>query len=49
MERFVCLVHYHEIGLKGNNRSVFERKLLDSCCTFAVVEELMEYLELAAR
>lgn len=30
MERFVCLVHYHEIGLKGNNRSVFERKLLDN-------------------
>lgn len=23
----VCLVHYHEIGLKGRNRSVFERRL----------------------
>lgn len=23
----VCLVHYHEIGLKGRNRSTFERRL----------------------
>lgn len=27
MER-VCLVHYHEIGLKGKNRSTFENRLL---------------------
>ncbi|MBQ9058816.1 MAG: tRNA 4-thiouridine(8) synthase ThiI [Atopobiaceae bacterium] len=27
MER-VCLVHYHEIGLKGKNRSTFERMLI---------------------
>ncbi|MDR1015618.1 MAG: tRNA 4-thiouridine(8) synthase ThiI [Coriobacteriales bacterium] len=25
--RFVCLVHYHEVGLKGRNRPSFERKL----------------------
>ena len=24
----VCLVHYHEIGLKGHNRKVFEMRLL---------------------
>ncbi len=30
MDSFVCLVHYHEIGLKGNNRSVFERRLLEN-------------------
>ena len=24
----VCLVHYHEIGLKGKNRSVFENQLV---------------------
>lgn len=24
----ICLVHYHEIGLKGHNRSVFEMRLL---------------------
>lgn len=24
----VCLVHYHEIGLKGKNRSTFERQLV---------------------
>lgn len=24
----ICLVHYHEIGLKGRNRSDFEKKLL---------------------
>ncbi|MBR0405223.1 MAG: tRNA 4-thiouridine(8) synthase ThiI [Eggerthellaceae bacterium] len=24
----VCLVHYHEIGLKGRNRSVFEKRLV---------------------
>ncbi len=26
----VCLVHYHEIGLKGKNRSRFEHVLMDS-------------------
>ena len=26
----VCLVHYHEIGLKGKNRAHFERILMDS-------------------
>ena len=30
MATFVCLVHYHEIGLKGNNRSTFEHKLIDN-------------------
>ncbi len=30
MAPFVCLVHYHEIGLKGNNRANFERKLVDN-------------------
>ena len=30
MASFVCLVHYHEIGLKGNNRSTFEHKLIDN-------------------
>ena len=30
MAAFVCLVHYHEIGLKGNNRSKFEHKLIDN-------------------
>ena len=24
----ICLVHYHEIGLKGHNRSMFEMRLL---------------------
>jgi len=24
----VCLVHYHEIGLKGKNRPAFERQLV---------------------
>ncbi len=24
------LIHYHEIGLKGRNRSVFERRLKDN-------------------
>ena len=27
---FVCLVHYHEVGLKGRNRSNFERKLKEN-------------------
>ena len=30
MAAFVCLVHYHEIGLKGNNRSTFDHKLIDN-------------------
>lgn len=28
--RRVCLISYHEIGLKGRNRSSFERRLLDN-------------------
>lgn len=28
MARKVCLVHYHEIGLKGKNRSTFENRLV---------------------
>ena len=28
--RFICLVHYHEVGLKGRNRSSFERKLKEN-------------------
>lgn len=28
MPSHVCLVHYHEIGLKGKNRSTFERQLI---------------------
>ncbi|MDR1713851.1 MAG: hypothetical protein LBR39_06845, partial [Coriobacteriales bacterium] len=26
----VCLIHYHEIGLKGRNRSSFERQLQEN-------------------
>lgn len=36
----VCLVHYHEVGLKGKNRAHFERILIDSikaaCAAFSV-------------
>lgn len=28
--RRVCLVHYHEIGLKGHNRAQFERRLVSN-------------------
>ena len=28
MTERVCLVHYHEIGLKGKNRSTFENQLV---------------------
>ena len=28
--RCICLVHYHEVGLKGHNRSSFERKLKEN-------------------
>lgn len=28
--RRVCLVHYHEIGLKGHNRKRFEKQLIDN-------------------
>jgi thiamine biosynthesis protein ThiI len=27
---FICLIHYHEVGLKGRNRSSFERKLKEN-------------------
>ena len=26
----ICLVHYHEIGLKGHNRSTFEMRRCSS-------------------
>ena len=26
----VCLVHYHEVGLKGKNRAHFEHILMDN-------------------
>ncbi len=26
----ICLVHYHEIGLKGHNRKIFERRLFEN-------------------
>lgn len=30
----ICLVHYHEIGLKGKNRSTFENQLVTNLrCT----------------
>lgn len=30
MASSVCLVHYHEVGLKGKNRGYFERLLMDN-------------------
>lgn len=30
MSQRVCLVHYHEIGLKGKNRSTFENQLVNN-------------------
>ena len=32
MTRFqrICLVHYHEIGLKGHNRAAFENRLSEN-------------------
>ena len=33
----ICLVHYHEVGLKGRNRGAFEHRLLDNIA-FAVSE-----------
>ena len=30
MSRRVCLVHYHEIGLKGKNRATFENQLVNN-------------------
>ncbi len=30
MGSYVCLVHYHEVGLKGKNRSLFENRLISN-------------------
>ena len=30
MTNRVCLVHYHEIGLKGKNRATFENQLVNN-------------------
>lgn len=46
----VCLIHYHEIGLKGHNRYKFERRLLDnlkaalSSCHVVTIQRISGYL-----
>lgn len=41
MTERVCLVHYHEIGLKGKNRSTFENRLLSNI-SFALRQHPVE-------
>lgn len=42
----VCLVHYHEIGLKGHNRSTFEKRLVSNLkallhdCPISVIKRI---------
>lgn len=38
----ICLVHYHEVGLKGRNRASFEHRLLSNMETALVAFELKE-------
>lgn len=52
MEARVCLVHYHEIGLKGKNRATFERQLITNLKRAlkgrsALVERLAGYVRVS--
>lgn len=38
----ICLVHYHEVGLKGRNRALFEHRLLSNMEAALVAFELKE-------
>lgn len=38
----ICLVHYHEVGLKGRNRASFEHRLLSNMEAALVAFELKE-------
>ncbi|QWT16972.1 tRNA 4-thiouridine(8) synthase ThiI [Collinsella sp. zg1085] len=50
MAERVCLVHYHEIGLKGKNRAYFERILMDNleaalaAFSVAAIERISGYI-----
>lgn len=45
--RRVCVIHYSEIGLKGHNRSFFERKLVENvrCALSGVTDAKVERLQ----
>lgn len=50
----VCLVHYHEIGLKGKNRSRFEKQLITNLCASlsalpVVVRRISGYVLIATK
>ena len=42
MFEHICLVHYHEVGLKGRNRASFEHRLLSNMEAALVAFELKE-------
>jgi len=45
----VCLIHYHEIGLKGRNRSAFERRLGDNLDAALAALPVRRYTRIASR
>ncbi len=45
----ICLVHYHEIGLKGNNRAAFETRLLKNIEALLAGEPVAAVRRIAGR
>lgn len=45
----VCLVHYHEIGLKGHNRSQFEKRLVTNLKALLLGSELESIRRISGR
>lgn len=43
----ICLVHYHEVGLKGRNRASFEHRLLSNMEAALVAFDTTEFLRIS--
>lgn len=43
----ICLVHYHEVGLKGRNRASFEHRLLSNMEAALVAFDTKEFLRIS--
>lgn len=45
----ICLIHYHEIGLKGHNRSKFEERLLRNALSLLADDPIVKIHKISGR
>ena len=45
----ICLVHYHEIGLKGHNRSFFEKRLVENIKALLKADDFQSITRISGR